>query len=64
MRIYEIQALKPQTPEQTRIKGLQQGVEKSREALQAERDRQRQQRDTQRRQRLLAPSAAGSDAIK
>jgi len=64
MRIFEIQAIKPQTPEQTRIKGLQQGVETSRKALQAERDRQRQQRDTERRQRILSPSAANSDAFK
>jgi len=62
MRIYEIQAIKPLTPEQTRIKGLQQGVEKSREALQAERDRQRQQRDTEREKRLLLPSSTRSVA--
>jgi len=57
MRIFEIQAVKPQTPEQTRIKGLQQGVERSREALQAERDKQRQQRDTERKKRMQLPSS-------
>jgi len=62
MRIYEIQAIKPQTPEQTRIKGLQQGVEKSREALQAERDRQRQQRDTERKQKLRLPNITTNSA--
>lgn len=35
----------PMTPAQTRINGLQQNVERSREQLKAERERQRQQRE-------------------
>ena len=57
MRIYEIQTTlaKPPTPEQARVKSLQQNVEKSRDTLQAERDKQRQQRDTDRKQKLQLP---------
>ena len=38
----------PMTPAQTRIHGLQQSVERSREQLRLEKERQRQQRETNR----------------
>jgi len=58
MRLHEIQTTpKPPTPEQARIKGLQQNVEKTRDTLQAERDRQRVQRDAERKQKLQLPSS-------
>ena len=44
-----IKPIKPMTPAQSRINGLKQGVERSRQALKAEQDRQRQQRDAERR---------------
>ena len=43
MRADEIAIIKPkppQTPEQARVAGLKQGVDKARDALKAERDRQ------------------------
>lgn len=56
MRIFEITAppkpSKPPTPQQQRIKGLQQNVERSKEQLQRERERQRQQRETERKRKL------------
>jgi type IV secretory pathway VirD2 relaxase len=63
MRLHEIQtAPKPPTPEQARIKGLQQSVEKTRDTLQAERDKQRQQRDAERKQKLQLPSTTSTSA--
>lgn len=38
----------PLTPEQARIQGLKNNVERGRQQLQAERDRQRRQRDAER----------------
>lgn len=65
MRLHEIQtAPKPPTPAQARIKGLQQGVEKSRDTLQAERDRQHQQRDAERKQKMQLPASTTPSAIK
>jgi len=66
MRIHEIQTTpkppKPPTPDQARIKGLQQSVEKTRDTLQAERDRQRQQRDAERKRKLQLPSSTTPSA--
>jgi hypothetical protein len=58
MRIKEVttQSTKPPTPEQQRIKSLQQKVEKDRQQLQAERDRQRKQRDAERQRKLQLPT--------
>jgi hypothetical protein len=63
MRLHELQTTaKPPTPAQARIKALQQGVEKSRDTLQAERDKQRQQQDTQRKLKLQSPTATANSA--
>jgi hypothetical protein len=51
MRFFEIQPTKPLTPQQGRIRALQQGVEAARARLQAERDRQRRERNLQRQRR-------------
>jgi len=57
MRFFEIASTKPLTPQQARIRSLQQGVESARARLQAERDRQRKERDLARQQRLkLSPT--------
>ncbi len=58
MRIYElvIKPIKPKPPmtlPQARIHGLKQGVERSKQQLQAERDRQRHQRENERRQKQI-----------
>jgi hypothetical protein len=58
MRIYElvIKPIKPKplmTLPQARIHGLKQGVERSKQQLQAERDRQRHQRENERRQKQI-----------
>jgi hypothetical protein len=56
MRIKEVitavQPKKPPTPQQLKIKSLQQGVERSRQQLDAERDRQRQQREAERKRKV------------
>ena len=52
MRFFEIQPIKPLTPQQGRIRTLQQGVEAARARLQAERDTQRRERNLQRQRRL------------
>jgi len=44
---------KPLTPEQLRIRSLQQTVERGKQQLAAERERQRQQRELKRRQKAL-----------
>ncbi len=58
MRIYElvIKPIKPKPPmtlPQARIHGLKQGVERSKQQLQAERDRQRHQRENELRQKQI-----------
>jgi hypothetical protein len=58
MRFYEIATIKPPTPQQARIRALQQGVEVARLKLQAERDRQRKERDVKRLLRLQRPTPA------
>ena len=58
MRFYEIATIKPLTPQQARIRALQQGVEVARSKLQAERDRQRKERDAKRLLRLQRPTSA------
>lgn len=58
MRLHEIQTTpKPPTPEQSRIKGLQQNAERARDTLQAERDRQRQQREAERKKKIQLPAS-------
>jgi len=52
MRFFEIQPIKPLTPEQSRIRALKQGVEAARARLMAERDRQRRARELERQRRL------------
>lgn len=47
MRIYEITATKPLTPQQARINALKQQKERAATQLQAERDRQKRQKATQ-----------------
>jgi hypothetical protein len=58
MRFFEIHPTKPLTPQQSRIRALQQSVEAARTRLKAERDRQRRERDLlrQRRLKLQTPS--------
>lgn len=59
MRFFEIATAKPLTPQQARIRSLQQGVESARARLQAERDRQRKERDLARQRRLkLSPAVS------
>ena len=59
MRFFEIATSKPLTPQQARIRSLQQGVESARARLQAERDRQRKERDLARQRRLkLSPAVS------
>jgi hypothetical protein len=57
MRFTEISSTppKPPTPEQLRVKSLQQKVETDRQQLQAERDKQRKQRDAERLRKLQQP---------
>jgi len=52
MRFFEIQPIKPLTPEQSRIRALKQGVEAARTRLTPERDRQRRARELERQRRL------------
>ena len=44
---------KPLTPEELRIRSLQQNIERGKQQLAAERERQRQQRELKRRQKAL-----------
>ena len=44
---------KPLTPEQLRIRSLQQNIERGKQQLAAERERQRQQRELKRRQKAM-----------
>ena len=44
---------KPLTPEQLRIRSLQQNIERGKQQLAAERERQRQQRELKRKQKAL-----------
>jgi hypothetical protein len=48
---HETSTLKPLSPQQSRIKSLQQNVERSRQQLNTERERQRQQREVERRRK-------------
>jgi len=57
MRFFEIQSIKPLTPEQSRIRALKQGVEAARTRLTAERDRQRRARELERQRRLKLQAA-------
>lgn len=52
MRIIEIVAKKPLTPEKSRVRALQMAVDNARAALERERDRQRLQRAHKRQQQL------------
>jgi hypothetical protein len=54
MRFYEIKTIKPLSPEQQRIRNLQQQIEQGRRALAAEREQQRRKRETLRQQRAQA----------
>ncbi len=52
MKISEVATIKPLTPQQSRVKSLQQGVHNAKVALQRERDRQQRERAAKRLQRL------------
>ena len=52
MKIREVVTIKPLTPQQSRVKSLQQGVQNAKVALQRERDRQQRERAAKRLQRL------------
>jgi uncharacterized protein YlxW (UPF0749 family) len=54
MRFYEIKTIKPLSPEQQRIRNLQQQIEQGRRALAAEREQQRRKRETERQRRAQA----------
>jgi len=47
MRIYELQTIKPLTPQQARVSALKQQKERASDMLKAEKDRQKQQKATQ-----------------
>jgi len=47
MRIYELQNIKPLTPQQARVSALKQQKERASDMLKAEKDRQKQQKATQ-----------------
>ena len=51
VREYIRETVKPLTPEKARIKSLQGGVERARQALQSERDRQRRSRELERQRK-------------
>jgi hypothetical protein len=51
VREYIRETVKPLTPEKARIKSLQGGVERTRQALQSERDRQRRSRELERQRK-------------
>lgn len=57
MRFFEIQPVKPLTPQLGRIRALQQGVEAARARLQDERDRQRRARELERQRRKKLQTA-------
>jgi cell shape-determining protein MreC len=46
MRIYELQTIKPLTPQQARVSALKQQKERASDMLKAEKDRQKQQKAT------------------
>jgi len=52
MKISEVATIKPLTPQQSRVKSLQQGVQNAKVALQRERDRQQREHAAKRLQRL------------
>ena len=52
MKISEVATIKPLTPQRSRVKSLQQGVQNAKVALQRERDRQQRERAAKRLQRL------------
>ena len=52
VRDYIRETVKPLTPEKARIKSLQSGVERARQALQSERDRQRTAKELERRRKI------------
>lgn len=47
MRIYELQNIKPLTPQQARVSALKQQKERASDMLRAEKDRQKKQKATQ-----------------
>jgi len=51
VREYIRETVKPLTPEKARIKSLQGGVERARQALQSERERQRRSKELERQRR-------------
>jgi hypothetical protein len=55
MKIAEIATIKPLTPQQSRVKSLQQNVQSAKIALQRERDRQQRERSAKLLQRLQQP---------
>lgn len=48
-----VRSVQPMTPAQARIKALQMGVDRSRQALKSERERQRRQRESERLNKLI-----------
>ncbi len=57
MRVYEIAPIKPLSPQQQRIRSLQQQIENGRRALAAELERQRRTKEAERQRRATAKLA-------
>lgn len=53
MRFYELKTIKPLSPEQMRIRNLQQQIERGRRALSLEREQQRRKRESERQRRTM-----------
>jgi uncharacterized protein YlxW (UPF0749 family) len=58
MRFYEFKPTKPLTPQQQRVRSLQQQIENGRKALNAERERQRRAKEVERQRKASAKLAA------
>jgi uncharacterized protein YlxW (UPF0749 family) len=58
MRFYEIATVKPLTPQQQRIRSLQQQIEAGRRALAAERERQTRSKEMERQRKASSKLAA------
>jgi len=58
MRFYEFKPVKPLTPQQQRVRSVQQQIENGRKALSAERDRRRRARELERQRKASAKHAA------
>jgi hypothetical protein len=58
MRFYEFKPVKPLTPQQQRVRSIQQQIEFGRKALAAERDRQRRAKELERQRKAAAKLSA------